>query len=411
MKKIGIIGTGIAGLTSAYYLSRHHDVTVFEANDYIGGHTHTIDVEFDGEHSAIDTGFIVFNDRTYPNFIRLLDEINVDYQPTEMSFSVRNDAIGLEYNGHDLDSLFAQRKNIINAAFLRMLYDIMRFNRSVRRGSPGLQEDTIGDFLDNHSYGELFANNYLLPMVAAIWSMGLDEIRAFPLQFFTRFFENHGLLDIVNRPQWYSIIGGSRSYIEPLTASFRDKIRLSSPVKSIARDKNGVTVTTDSAEECFDEVIVACHGDEALDMLADPSEMEQLVLGSFTFSDNDVIVHTDTARLPMAKKAWASWNYRINSDISDQATLTYNMNILQRLEKKHTYLVTLNEEVSDEKVLARLTYTHPVYNNKVIEAQGQWRDISGIDHVHYCGAYWINGFHEDGVRSALRVCEALGVSP
>lgn len=411
MKKIGIIGTGIAGLTSAYYLSRHHEVTVFEANDYIGGHTHTIDIELDGEQSAIDTGFIVFNDRTYPNFIHLLDEIGVDYQPTEMSFSVRNDAIGLEYNGHDLDSLFAQRKNIINASFLRMLYDIMHFNRNVRRISPALQVDTIGDFLDNHSYGELFAHNYLLPMVAAIWSMGLDEIRSFPLQFFTRFFENHGLLDIVKRPQWYSIIGGSSSYIQPLVSSFKKNIRLSSPVKSLARVKDGITVKSDTSEEYFDEVIVACHGDEALDMLADPSTLEQNVLGSFSFTDNDVIVHTDTAHLPKAKKAWASWNYQINSDISDQATLTYNMNILQRLEKKHTYLVTLNEEVADEKVLAKFTYAHPVYNNKVIEAQEQWSDISGVNHVHYCGAYWLNGFHEDGVRSALRVCEALGVRP
>jgi predicted NAD/FAD-binding protein len=411
MKKIGIIGTGIAGLTSAYYLSRHHDITVFEANDYIGGHTHTIDIEFDKEQSAIDTGFIVFNNRTYPNFIRLLDEIGVHYQPTEMSFSVRNDAIGLEYNGHDLDSLFAQRKNLINAAFLRMLYDIMRFNRSVRRKSPALQAKTIGDFLDNNSFGELFTNNYLLPMIAAIWSMGIDEIRAFPLQFFTRFFENHGLLDIVNRPQWYSIIGGSRSYIEPLTAPFTNAIRLSSPVQSLARGKEGIIVTSNSIEETFDEVIVACHGDEALDMLADPSELEQQVLGSFRFTDNDVIVHTDSTHLPKAKKAWASWNYRINSDISSQATLTYNMNILQCLEKKHTYLVTINEAVADEKVLARFTYAHPVYNNDVIEAQDRWGDISGVNHVHYCGAYWLNGFHEDGVRSALRVCEALGVTP
>lgn len=410
MKNIAIIGSGIAGLTSAYYLSRKHRVTVFEANDYIGGHTHTVDVEYEGERSAIDTGFIVFNDRTYPNFIRLMDEIGVDYQPTEMSFSVRNDAVGLEYNGHDLNSLFAQRSNLINLAFIRMLYDVMRFNRTLKKHPSRLQHKTIGEFLAEQQYGSLFAENYLLPMVAAIWSMGLDDVRSFPLQFFARFFENHGLLNIVDRPQWYSITGGSSAYVKPLTESFRDSLNLSTPVHKLARTEDGINVSFNGTEEQFDEVIVACHGDEALRLLDNPSVQEQQVLGSFRFTDNDVVLHIDENLLPREKNAWASWNY-LTDETTSQATLTYNMNILQRLEKKHTYLVTLNQDIAEDKVLARFSYAHPFYDNSVIEAQHKWDQISGVDRVHYCGAYWFNGFHEDGVNSALRVCESLGVLP
>jgi predicted NAD/FAD-binding protein len=385
-------------------------VTVFEANDYVGGHTHTVEVEHEGEHSAIDTGFIVFNDRTYPNFIRLLEELGVAYQPTEMSFSVRNDGIGLEYNGHDLNSLFAQRSNLVNFAFLRMLYDIARFNRSMRQRTSELQHKTIGEFLESQQYGELFAENYLLPMVAAIWSMGLDDVRSFPLQFFARFFENHGLLNIVDRPQWYSIVGGSHSYIAPLIEPFADSIHLSTPVQKLARSKDGITVFYEDQEKHFDEVIVACHGDQALGLLGEPSSQEQQVLGSFRFTDNEVVLHTDKSLLPKEKKAWASWNYLTNGRNTSQATLTYNMNILQRLEKKHTYLVTLNQDIAEDKVLARFSYAHPFYDNSVIEAQQKWDRISGVDRIHYCGAYWLNGFHEDGVKSALRVCESLGVT-
>ncbi|MBE0582294.1 MAG: FAD-dependent oxidoreductase, partial [Desulfofustis sp.] len=339
MKSIAIIGTGIAGLTSAYYLSRQYRVTVFEANDYIGGHTHTVDIDYDGEQSAIDTGFIVFNDRTYPRFIHLLGELGVPFQPTEMSFSVRNDAIGLEYNGHNLSSLFAQRKNLVSPAFLRMLADIVRFNRSVRAEASGERLRTIGDYLDQHRFGSLFADNYLLPMIAAIWSMGLDDVRAFPLQFFARFFENHGLLNLVDRPQWYTIIGGSRSYIEPLTAPFNDSIRLSSPVERIVRSADSVQVTSNGRTETFDEAVLACHGDEALALIGDPSERERAVLEKIRFTDNEVLLHTDERILPRRRRAWASWNYRLDPARSGRTTLTYNMNILQRLNKKHTYLV------------------------------------------------------------------------
>ena len=411
MKQIAVIGSGIAGLTSAYYLSRRHAVTVFEADDYIGGHTHTVDVALAGEKSAIDTGFIVFNDRTYPNFIRLLEELRVAYQPTEMSFSVRNDAIDLEYNGSDLKRLFAQRKNLLRLAFWRMLLDIVRFNRAVRKDAARPGARTIGDYLKRQRFGALFADNYLLPMIAAIWSMGVQDARDFPLQFFVRFFENHGLLNLVDRPQWYTIVGGSRAYIAPLSAPFRDSVRLKTPVTRIQRAEGRVKLTSTAGTEYFDEVVVACHGDQALALLAEPSAQERKVLGALTCTQNRVVLHTDTRRLPRRPGAWASWNYHCSGKNAGRATLTYNMNILQRLAKRQTYLVSLNQEVAQDKVLGRFSYAHPVFNPAAIEAQGQWQAISGRNHVHYCGAYWLNGFHEDGVRSALRVCRALGVEP
>jgi predicted NAD/FAD-binding protein len=411
MKQIAVIGSGIAGLTSAYYLSRRHAVTVFEANDYIGGHTHTVDVSLAGEKSAIDTGFIVFNDRTYPNFIRLLEELQVAYQPTEMSFSVRNDAIDLEYNGSDLNRLFAQRENLLRPAFWRMLLDIVRFNRAVRREAARPGARTIGDYVQRQHFGALFADNYLLPMIAAIWSMGLQDARDFPLQFFVRFFENHGLLNLVDRPQWYTIVGGSRAYIAPLTAPFRQYVRLKTPVTRLQRANDGIKLTSRAGTETFDEVVVACHGDQALALLAEPGAQERKVLGALSCTENRVVLHTDTRRLPRRQSAWASWNYYCSGRHAGRATLTYNMNILQRLNKRQPYLVSLNQEVAEDKVLGRFTYAHPMFNPAAIEAQRQWHTISGIDHVHFCGAYWFNGFHEDGVKSGLRVCRALGIEP
>lgn len=408
MKKIAIIGSGIAGLTCAYYLKDHYAVTVFEANDYIGGHTHTVDVEWQGEKSAIDTGFIVFNDRTYPNFIRLLNELNVAYQATEMSFSVRNDLIGLEYNGHNLNRLFAQRKNLFSPAFWRMLKDIVHFNKAVRQ-NPDPQQ-TIGQYLDTRNFGTLFRDSYLLPMIAAIWSMGLKDSRDFPLEFFVRFFENHGLLNVSDRPQWYSITGGSKNYIPKLTAGFKDSLQLSTPVRKLSCLSDGIRLSTDHDEVAFDEVILACHADEALAMLAEPSTAERDILGAIPFSKNLVTLHTDTSLLPKNRRAWASWNYQTQPSENNRATLTYNMNILQRLKKSSTYLVTLNQAIDEDKVLKRFTYTHPSYNSATLAAQQRWQEISGHRHLHYCGAYWFNGFHEDGVRSALRVCQSLGVT-
>lgn len=405
-KKIAIIGSGISGLTCAYYLHKDHDITVYEASDYIGGHTHTVDVEHAGEKARIDTGFIVFNDRTYPNFIKLMDELGVVYQKTEMSFSVRNDTKNLEYNGHTLFSLFSQRINLLRPSFYHMLRDIVRFNKEVRRQKDA--DKTIGEYLAANTYSDLFRENYLMPMISAIWSMGLESCKDFPLGFFTRFFENHGLLDIVNRPQWYTIKGGSSNYIAPLTRGFAQNIRLATQVKKVERKEGKVVVTTQSDAFEYDEAVMACHSDQALALLSQPSMEEISVLQDLRFSDNKVILHTDTSILPKYKRSWASWNYRMIDAGKETATVTYNMNILQRLASKNTYLVTLNQPIDDAFVLGAYNYSHPVYSTAAIQAQKRWQDISGKDKIHYCGAYWLNGFHEDGVSSGLRVVKALG---
>ncbi|MEJ2056269.1 MAG: FAD-dependent oxidoreductase [Desulfofustis sp.] len=408
-KNIAIVGTGISGLSAAFYLNKAgHRLKLFEAADYIGGHTHTVGTEYDGEQAQIDTGFIVFNDRTYPNFISLLDEIEVAYQPTEMSFSVRNDHENLEYNGTDINGLFAQRSNLLHPRFYRLLKDILHFNKAVRNRSEANGETTIGEFLDQSRYSAWFSDNYLLPMIAAIWSMGTDDCRDFPLKFFVKFFTNHGLLDLVNRPQWYTIKGGSSSYIVPLTDNFSDDIVLSTPVERIERTEAGVTLHTTGGAQSFDEVVLACHGDQALALLQEPSNAERRILSNFEFSSNQVILHTDTSHLPRRKRAWASWNYRVSDAGSERSTLTYNMNILQRLDTKHTYLVSLNQDIDPARTIREFTYSHPVYSVAMIEAQEQWQNISGVDRIHYCGAYWFNGFHEDGVKSGRRVASMLG---
>lgn len=407
-KKVAIVGSGISGLTCGYYLTKAgYEITIYESENYIGGHTHTVDAQYEGEKARIDTGFIVFNDRTYPNFIKLMNEIGVQSQPTEMSFSVRNDQIDLEYNGHDFATLFAQRRNIVRPSFWQMLRDIVRFNKNVRQAAENDENLTIGEYLKAGNYSALFKDNYLLPMISAIWSMGLTSCLDFPLRFFVRFFENHGLLDITNRPQWYSIIGGSSTYIAPLTESFDNQIRLNEAVLSIERGDDSVSVRTEKGVEFYDELIFACHGDQALDLLDRPTSNESKVLSNFSFSNNLVVLHVDTSHLPKRKKAWASWNYRMVDSANEQTALTYNMNILQRLKKNNVYLVTLNQEVNPEYTLSSYNYTHPIYTPEMVKAQSKWHTVSGVDRIHYCGAYWFNGFHEDGVKSGLRVCEML----
>lgn len=410
-KEIAIIGSGISGLTCAHKLAPHHNIRVFEAADYIGGHTHTVRVEKDGEISDIDTGFIVFNDRTYPNFIKLIDSLAVKYQPTEMSFSVKNEKIDLEYNGNNLNTLFAQRRNLLRPKFWSMVREIVRFNNEVREAASKSGTLTIGQFLQSMRYSDLFKENYLLPMISAIWSMGLESCMDFPLQFFVSFFETHGLLDITNRPQWYTIEGGSSSYVEPLTAGFKDRISLNSPVLRVERPGNRIKVITSTGTAYFDEVIFACHGNQALELLEHPSEEEKSVLGEFQTSRNDVVLHTDISFLPKRKLGWASWNYNMVDAAREQTTLTYNMNILQRLQKKHTYLVTLNQDIPEEHILQSYKYSHPIFTLSSINAQKQWDNISGENNCHFCGAYWFNGFHEDGVKSALRVCKAMEARP
>ena len=411
--KIAIIGSGIAGLTSAYLLSRRHEITLFEAGNRIGGHTHTVNVTVDDKSYAIDTGFIVFNDWTYPNFIRLLGQIGVKFKPTEMSFSVCDENTRFEYNGNNINSLFAQRSNILSPGFWGMLRDILRFNREA---PLDLQEQrisadmTLGDYLEAKGYGPRFILHYIMPMGAAIWSMSLVDMLKFPLQFFVRFFKNHGLLSVNNRPQWCVIEGGSSSYIEPLTRNFREHIRLDCPVHLVERNEEGVVVHSAAGTEAFDKVVFACHSDQALALLGDPSESELQILGALPYADNDVVLHTDTRLLPDRQLAWASWNYRLTPNRQTQAAVTYDMNILQGIDSDTTFCVSLNQTpmINPLKILARYTYAHPQYSLAAVAAQGRREEISGVRNTFYCGAYWANGFHEDGVVSALHVAQAFG---
>lgn len=411
--KIAIIGSGIAGLTCAHLLNRRHDVTVFEAGDWVGGHTHTVQVSVEGRQYDVDTGFIVFNDWTYPNFIRLLGQLGVSFKPTEMSFSVNDPDSGLEYNGNNLNSLFAQRRNLLSPGFWGMLRDILRFNKEAQRDLNELRIDadmTLDDYLKAGGYGERFILHYIVPMGAAIWSMPMAEMLNFPLQFFVRFFKNHGLLSVSDRPQWQVIEGGSSAYIAPLTAAFKDRIRLNCPVKRVDRDEHGVVIHSPAGIEHFDKVVFACHSDQALQILASPSEAERAILGALPYADNEVLLHTDTQLLPTRKLAWASWNYRLSGAGHTHAAVTYDMNILQGIESDTTFCVSLNQSagINPNKVLARFTYAHPQFSLAAVAAQNRWAELDGVQHTHYCGAYWANGFHEDGVVSALRVAAAFG---
>ena len=416
-KNIAIIGTGISGLTCGHVLQQQHNLTLFEASHYIGGHTATKDVQVNSKQYAIDTGFIVFNDWTYPNFIKLMDKIGVQSQVTEMSFSVKNLSQNLEYNGNTLNSLFAQRRNVLRPRFWRIVRDILKFNKICKKGAAQNTDYgrvTLHEFLMQHQFSEDFSYNYILPMCAAIWSTSLQDIKAFPFTFFLRFFNNHGLLNITHRPQWRSIIGGSREYIKPLIAGFEDNIKLNSPVKSVTdKDNQKLVRLNDDSEYLFDEVIFACHSDQALAILGTANSIQTEILGHMPYAKNEVVLHTDTSVLPVRKLAWASWNYLIkgyDGESQAPAVLTYNMNILQNIQSDTTFCVTLNntKDIDPEKVLGTYHYAHPQFNNQTIVAQSRWAEISGKRGLHFCGAYWYNGFHEDGVRSALDVCKSFG---
>ena len=415
--KIAIIGAGISGLTAAYRLCPAHDITLFEANDYLGGHTNTVEVELKGERQTIDTGFIVFNDWTYPNFIELLNELGIGSRATSMSFSVRCDSANLEYNGESLNGLFAQRRNLLRPSFYRMLADIMRFNRDAPElvlSRAATDETTVGEFLARHRYSHQFARHYLLPMGAAIWSCPVGKFENFPIRFIVEFYKNHGLLSIRNRPTWRVIEGGSRTYVAKMAERFRDRVRLSTPVEHVRRSVDGVFVTPQNGTlETFDHVVFACHSDQALRMLADSTATERNVLSEFPYGCNTAVLHTDEAVLPKRRRAWASWNYHLTSessqDASQAATVTYQMNLLQHLQSKHVFNVTLNSEmrIDPAKVLRRFEYHHPIFTVRRAAAQARHRELINVNRTSFCGAYWGNGFHEDGVVSALRVCEAL----
>jgi predicted NAD/FAD-binding protein len=423
-QRVAIIGTGIAGMTSAYLINRKTDITVYEANDYIGGHTATKEIELAGRKYNIDTGFIVYNEWTYPHFIKLMENLGVPTQPTEMSFSVKNKDTGLEYNGNTINSLFAQRRNIFSPSFYRLVLDIVKFNK-VCKAHIEAQKDTTNitliGFIKQHKLSKGFTDNYILPMCAAIWSTSLEASANFPLSFFLKFFNNHGLLNITNRPQWYTLIGGSNQYVEPLTHSYRDKISLNSPVQSVRKTSDGYAVTSNGNTVIFDQVVFACHSDQALEMLDLPSFETQYsqklsdILGAIPYSDNDVVMHTDISQLPKRPLAWASWNYLIRgteNETRSPASVTYNMNILQCIKSDTTFCVTLNntQEIDPKKILGRYNYAHPQFSPEMVAAQQKREQICGQNGLHFCGAYWYNGFHEDGVKSALEVAQRFGCS-
>ena len=414
MMRIAVIGSGISGLAAAYYLCRKHEVSVFEKDTRVGGHTHTVTVESSRGPLAVDTGFIVHNDRTYPNLVKLLAELGVETQGSDMSFGVSCRRTGFEYSSRGLNGFFAQRSNMLRPDQYRLLRDILRFNRE----APKLLEDpaaaslTLGDVMDQGGYSELFTERYLYPMACAVWSMSTEAIRSFPALTLLRFFDNHGMLEINTHPKWRVIRGGSHSYIGPMTAPFRDHVHTGVKLRSVTRHEAEVTLRFhDRPAMSFDQVVFACHANQILPLLESPSDAERDVLSGFETSRNEVCLHTDPAWLPRRPRARASWNYHLGAGAGTGATLTYHMNRLQRLDVSEDYCVTLNANgaIDPSRVLRRLVYHHPLYTRDAIRAQARWKEISGVNRTHFCGAYWFYGFHEDGLNSALRVARSLGV--
>ena len=413
--KIAIIGTGISGLTAAYILNKIHRITVFEKNDYIGGHTHTHSINTGEANINVDSGFIVYNENTYPNFIKLLDQLNVERQKTTMGFSVKSDSDNFEYSGSSLNAMFSQRSNLFRPLFYKMITDIIKFNKYANNDLHTLSEKmTLSEYLSNKKFSKSFINHYIVPMGAAIWSTKADSILNIPAFFFIRFFKNHGLLQIFNRPDWWVIKGGSNQYVKKLIKPFQTQIRINSPITKIRRTDSQVFVSTgcNNTEEVFDKVIIATHSNQALKMLSDPTKSEEEILKSIQFQNNKAILHTDTSVLPNRKLAWASWNYYLDHLTNKPVSLTYNMNILQNLNSSKTFCVTLNnnQSINNNQIIKYLDYDHPLFNSDATKAQNRKEEINGKNNTYYCGAYWHNGFHEDGVVSALEVCQKFGLS-
>ena len=410
MKRIAIVGAGISGLAAAYFLSRRHRVWLFEREPRLGGHTNTVTI---GD-VPLDTGFLVHNDRTYPNLVRLFREIGIESQASDMCFAVSCRRTGLEYSSRGARGFFAQKRNLLRASHLRLLTEILRFNRE----APALlshadaASSTLGDFLESHGFGEAFRRLYLYPMASAIWSSSLDSVNAFPALTLIRFLDNHGLLSVNGQPKWKTVVGGSQRYIPKLTAAIRDRVATGAHLQGITRTTEGVTLTFfDRPAMAFDDVVIATHGDEVLPLLADPTDRERDVFGAFRTTTNTTWLHTDDGTLPRRAGARASWNYLLPEDGSRPPTVTYHLNRLQRIPCTTEYCVTLNPNgsIDDRRVLRKMVYSHPLYTRDAIRSQGRWSEVSGAQRTHYAGAYWFYGFHEDGLNSALRVAKSLGV--
>ncbi len=409
--RIAIIGSGISGLVTAYLLSEDHDVAVYEANNYIGGHTHTIDVQTHGQTYAVDTGFIVFNQNTYPNFIKLMQQLSIDWQPSNMSFSVQCEKTGLYFCPSTFNSMFAQRRNLLRPAFYRMLSDALRFRREA---SELMETDdytiTLAEYLEANDYSPFFIENFIIPMGEAIWSADPVKFREFPARYLVEFFNNHGVLNIGNQPQWLVIKGGSKQYIPPLTRPYSDGIRLNMPVSAVRRFEDRVEVTAKGETEAFDQVVIAAHSDQALKMLADPSDLEHEILSVIPYQENIAVLHTDDTLMPPKKIAWASWNYHIPKEETGRVALTYDMNRLQTLKAPVEFCVSLNmpAAIQSDRKIGSYIYHHPVYDPKSLKARRSQDELNGQNRTYYCGAYWGYGFHEDGVNSALAVCKHFG---
>jgi predicted NAD/FAD-binding protein len=402
--RIAVVGAGVSGLHAAWRLSREHDVTLYEANHYAGGHTATVDVEWEGRTYGVDTGFIVFNDWTYPNFIAMLRELGVAWQPSNMSFSLRCERTGLEYNGTSVNSLFAQRRNALRPSFLRMIADIVRFNARSRSLARSLGDTlTLGEYLEHGHYSPQFVEHYIVPMGRAIWSAEASAILDFPARFFVDFFDRHGFLSVDDRPVWQAVKGGSREYVRALLRAVRLELRLATPVESILRLPNEVRVRSARGDVArYDHVFLACHAPQALAMLEAPTAAEREVLGAFPYAANEVLLHTDESVLPRRPLARAAWNYHLLAGPQESVALTYDMNILQSLEAPVRFLVSLNyrRAIDERTILRTFTYDHPVYSPRAVVAQARHRELNGANRTYFCGAYWRCGFHEDGVVSA-----------
>jgi predicted NAD/FAD-binding protein len=409
--RIAIVGAGISGLAVAHLLAPKHEVTLFEAAGYAGGHTNTIRVDTSDETHHVDTGFIVFNDRNYPNFERLLGRLNVAWQPSTMSFSV-SDGQDFEYNGSSPNGLFASRGHLVTPAFHRMLADLARFNRAARELLRGEGHGpSLGHWLEELRFSRMFIDRLIVPQASAVWSSDPQQMWTFPARFLAEFFDNHGMLSLRNRPRWRTIRGGSARYVDALLRQFDGRLRLNTPVVEVTRAADHVLVRPRGGDpERYEEVVLATHSDQALGLLADATDREHEVLGSIPYQRNQAVLHTDVRMLPRRRRAWASWNYHLLAPPGPRSTVTYHMNRLQSLRSRHQFCVTLNRtgDIDPEQIIRTIDYDHPVYTSAGVRAQERFAQISGHGHVHFCGAYWGWGFHEDGVLSAVRVAERFG---